>query len=144
MPYGGNPTTDAADAIRVMVGDTDASAPRLDDGTYALIIATESNIYSRARMAAQALAGKYADQFDKRVGDLWRNAKVLYDHYSDLAKIFRMEAKRRIPATPFSGGASVTDVSARNDDDDRVKPSFEVGMQDVFRSTDPNACSSDQ
>lgn len=139
MPYTGNPDTNAADAVRVMVGDTDPAAPKLDDPTYALILATEANVYSRASMAAKALAGKYAVEMDRRVGDLWRNAHVLFDHYTELAKQFRSEAKRRVPAQPFSGGTSVSDVGARNGDGDRMKPSFEVGMQDAYLSTDPNA-----
>lgn len=130
MPWGGAPSTSDADAVRVLVGDTDASAPLLADDTYTLILAQESSLYGRGSLAASMLAGKYATQMTKRIGDFWREAKVLYEHYRDLAAFLRQESSRRTPAIPFSGGTSQDDVDTRNDETDRVKPAFEIGMLD--------------
>lgn len=133
MPWSGNPSTDEADAIRALVGDMVTAAPKLSDDVYVLVIAQESRLYARASLAASALAGKYAVEMTKRIGDLWREAKTLYTHYSDLAKWFRLEAQRRAKAIPFAGGISKADVEAREEDTDRVTPSFRVGMIDSVK-----------
>lgn len=137
MPYGGNPHTTPSDAVRVLVGDTNASAPLLDDNTYTFILAQEPNVYARAALACDALAGKYALQMDKRIGDLWRSAKVQHDHYANLAHMYREEAARRGKPVPFGGGVSVTDYDNRNEETDRVKPRFEVGMLDAIGTSKP-------
>jgi hypothetical protein len=134
LPYGGNPHTDAADAIRVLVGDTNASSELLDDNTYALILATESRLYSRGAMAASMLAGKYAKEMTKRTGDLWREAKVQYDHYRDLAQWLRLEGRTRGIAYPFVGGLTVSDNETRREDSTVEQPKFTVGMMDAAPS----------
>jgi len=131
MPWGNDPIGNPSDAIRALVGDTDAAKPKLTDETYLLIIANETRIYARASMAARALAGKYATEMTKRVGDLWREAKVLFQHYSDLAKDYRHESSRRAIAKPFLGGNDVIDVETRRQDTGVVQPEFEIGMMDA-------------
>lgn len=130
MPWTGNPHTDAADAVRSMVGDTNASSPKLADNAYTMIIAQERRPYARAAMAAAMLAGKYADQMTKRVGDLWREAKVQYQHYRDLAQWYRTENQRRMPAHPFVGGVNVADTETRETDTSIKQPEFTVGIMD--------------
>jgi hypothetical protein len=134
VPYGGNPSTDAADAVRVLVGDTNASSALLDDDTYTLILATETRLYSRSAMAASMLAGKYAKEMTTRTGDLWREAKVRYDHYRDLAQWLRLEGRTRGIAHPFVGGLSVTDNETRREDTTVEQPHFTVGMMDAAPS----------
>jgi hypothetical protein len=130
MPYGGAPSTDAADAVRVLVGDTDASNALLDDDTYTLILATEPWLYPQAALAASMLAGKYAQEMRKRVGSLWRFAEQQYDHYRNLAQYLRQESARRSHGAPFAGGISEADIDERKDDTDRPPAFFELGMQD--------------
>jgi hypothetical protein len=140
MPYGGNPQSSASDAVRAMVGDTDPAAPLLDDNTYVFILATETNEYARASMAAQSLAGKFAQQFNKRIGDFWRDAKPIFEHYAALAKDYRRQARVRINAQPFAGGVNVADVEASRADDTIVQPRFEIGMIDrtAVKTTPPS------
>lgn len=130
MPYTGNPQSSASDAVRAMVGDTDLVTALLDDNTYTFILATETNVYARAAMAAQSLAGKYAQQFNKRIGDFWRDAKPIFEHYAELAKDYRRQARVRIKARPFAGGIDVTEVETWRADDSIIQPRFEVGMID--------------
>lgn len=130
MPYGGNPNTSASDAVRALVGDTDPAASLLDDNTYLMIVATEANLYARASVAASALAGKYALEFNKRISHFWRDAKVLYEHYSALAKLYRRTAKSRIAAHPYAGGTVRADVETAALDQTTVQPRFNVGQID--------------
>lgn len=130
MPYTGNPHTSDADAVRAMVGDTDPARPKLDDKMYVLIVATEPRLYSRSAMAATAIAGLYADQMTKRVGDFWREAKVQFDHYIALAAWLRLESGRRGVAIPFVGGLVISDNEAFEQDDTIVQPNFRIGQQD--------------
>lgn len=145
MPYSGNPTTVPADAVRALVGDTDPANPLLDDPTYAFILTVETNIYARASLAAQSLAGKYAQQFNKRIGDFWRDAKPIFDHYAELSKDFRRQARVRIKAQPFVGGVDKLTVDAERANTSKVQPRFEVGMIDGSAvKTIPPADSCDQ
>lgn len=130
MPYTGLPQSNASDAIRALVGDTDPTTGLLDDNTYLLIVATERNLYARASIAASALAGKYALDFNKRIGHFWRDAKVLYDHFSALAKLYRRTARSRIPAAPYAGGTIRADVEDAAQDSTMVQPTFNVGQID--------------
>lgn len=135
MPWGGNPSTDPADAVRALIGDTDASAPKLSDDTYVLILATEPTLYARAAMAAFALSSIWAEQMTKRVGDLWREAKVVYEHYADLAQKLRLEGARKPTGSVFVGGHSVADNETRDNDTSITQPNFRLGMMDSFRVT---------
>lgn len=140
MAYGGNPSTDTEDAIRALVGDARSTAI-LDSATYTLIAATESNLYAQASLAAIALAGYYAREMNKRVGDLWRDAKVQYDHYQSLSVRFGEMSKRRISGHPFAGGTSEQDIETRREDTDRPESYFKLGMQDsVELPSDRSAC----
>lgn len=130
MPWGDDPANDASDAIRSLVGDTDASNPLLSDNTYLLIISQEASLYARAAAACEAIAGKFGQAKTKRVGDLWYEAKVVYEHYVDLAQKFRLDAARRCRPYAFAGGVSKNDIDNREDDDDRPAPAFRVGMLD--------------
>lgn len=130
MPWGGSPHTDAADAVRALVGDMDAASPRLADNVYTMIIAEEPRLYARAALAAQALAGKYAAEMNRRVGDLWREAKVLFEHYEALSQRYWQASARRSKGLVFVGGLDKTDVETRTEDADQVQPNFKVGMQD--------------
>jgi hypothetical protein len=136
MPYGGNPSTVAADAVRALVGDTDPDSPLLDDDTYTMILAQESNVYLRASLACSALASKWAPQMTHRIGDLWREAKVVYTHFQKQAQWLRLEGQRRGLGHPFAGGANKDDRGTRRDDTDVVQPNFTVGMQDYDGSCD--------
>lgn len=131
MPWTGHPESDAADAIRALVGDMDAANPKLDDGVYDLAIAQEPRLYGRAAFVALALSGKYAHQMTVRVGDLWREAKTLYQHFQDLAQRFLLQNKVRGAGLPFAGGVDVSDVETREQDDTVVQHAFKVGMQDA-------------
>lgn len=130
MPWGGSPSTDESDAIRLLVGDTDAAKPLLSDDAYILIIATEARLYGRAALACETLAGKYATAITRRVGDLWHEAKTRGPHYEALAVRYRLEAARRGKGAPFAGGVNVADVDTRKADDRLVQPFFETGMMD--------------
>lgn len=136
MPWSGNPDVDESDAVRALVGDMDPENPLLEDRVYTMICANESRLYSRGAMAAQMLAGKYARDITTRVGDLWYEAKTRSGHFLDLARRLRIEGQRRAVATPFVGGANVTDKETRAADTSVVQPAFTVGMMDHEPSTE--------
>jgi hypothetical protein len=65
MPWGDQPETDPADAVRSLVGDKDPAAPLLDDHEYAKFLAdAHGNVRRAAHAAALALAGKFARRVD--------------------------------------------------------------------------------
>ena len=135
MPYGSSPSTDAQDAVMLLVGDTDLSDQLLDDDAYTFIIAQEPHVYAQASLACDAIAGKFARFMRKRVGQLWRFAEHQYEHYRDLAQYYRLESARRGRGAPWAGGQSIIDINARRSDSDRPDSYFTLGMMDSRFST---------
>jgi hypothetical protein len=135
MPWGDSPSTSAADAVRAIVGDTDAANPKLPDSVYTFILTQETSVWARAAMAAAMLAGKWAEEMTRRVGDLWREAKVVHDHYMKLAQWLRLESARRGGGLVFVGGVNAADAETRRDDTSQVQPNFSVGMLDSVEVT---------
>ena len=129
MPYGGNPSTDIDDAIRFLVGDTDATDPLLSDDELTFLRDTYGeDPYRVAAEAATSLAGKYSRYADQKVGRVEVDYSQLSQQYRDLAA----ELRRRIgaSATPYAAGISLDDIETEREDDDRPSPIFIIGIHD--------------
>lgn len=118
-------TTTAAgkrDAIRILIGDTDTTDQLLSDEAISFFIGQEPGVYHAGAQAASAIAATFARQADKAVGDLRLSASQQAIAYRELAK----DLKRRAVSTAgiWSGGISIADKQAREDDTDRAFPFF--------------------
>jgi hypothetical protein len=74
-------------------------------------LALNSNIYIAAAMAADALAGKYASQVDKKVGDLSISGSQRAKQWAALAKQLRDAAASNDPTTGAPSACWVGGVS---------------------------------
>ena len=144
MAYGGNPTTDTSDALRVLVQDTSSSTASelLSDTEYDYFSSVTSNIWIAAQLAANTLAARAASSDSagvksKAVGAL----KIEYsaglqdaETYRSLSKKFGRMAAAQI--APFSGGQSISGKVAEEQDTDRVQPAFARGLMDNRNAID--------
>lgn len=143
--YGGDPSSNARDAIRFLVGDTDTNDQLLNDAEIAWInnqvtgsdTATTA-LYESAWRAMVAIASKFSRLADQAVGDLKvdlfqkaTNARAQADELKALAL-----REGNVP-TPYAGGLTVSDKDIDRDNSNMIQPSFVRGQ---FR--DPLAGSS--
>lgn len=116
----------AADAefIRLLLGDTDETAPLLTDRQISLLLGeSEGNRYAAAALGADILAAKYAAATDATLGDVSVSNSQLSTQYSALAVRLRRQALIRTTA-PYAGGISKSDKERQEDNANRVGPAF--------------------
>ena len=143
--YGGDPSSNARDAIRFLVGDTDTNDQLLNDEEIAWVnnqvtgsdTATTA-LYEAAWRSMVAIASKFSRLADQAVGDLKvdlfqkaTNARAQADQLKALAL-----REGNVP-TPYAGGITVSDKDIDRDNSNMIQPSFARGQ---FR--DPLAGSS--
>lgn len=122
MPYGGNPATVPEDQLRFIIGDTNLINPMLSDGEVSWIVSVYASSEEGAAVACDALAGKFAIEVDRSIGQLRISASKRFEHYQLLASELRMRLGLR--AIPWVGGQSVSGKLAVTSILDRVQPSF--------------------
>jgi hypothetical protein len=116
--YSGDPSSNAKDEVRFLVGDTDSTVQEVSDEEIAYIITMHGDPganygnYAAAAVLAQAIASKYAKKADKSVGGLSIQYKQKFDNYMALAQTLR-EFARTGPTgaavgPPVLGGGGVT------------------------------------
>lgn len=116
MSYGGNPSTDSSDAVRLLVGDisTGSSGEYLSDGDYDFFIAQTPTIYAAAALAANTLAMMFGGAsvsslsggyLSKEVGDLKltkADASQFAAQYRALGR--RLDLMGALKTAPVAGG----------------------------------------
>ncbi len=137
MAYGGAPTFDTNDAVRLLVGDisTSTSAEFLADGDYSYFNATAPNTFIAAQLAANSLAALFAGAAssvqERKVGDLVikrSQAGPVAKGYQLLSQKYGRMAAAQI--SPFAGGLSRGGKTAVEGETDRVRPAFLRGLFD--------------
>lgn len=119
-------TCTAADIefVRLLLGDTDETAPLLTDRQITLLLGESvGNRYAAAALGADTLSAKFASATDARLGDVSVSNSQLSEQYSALAVQLRRQATIRTVA-PFAGGVSRSDKERQEDNADRVQPAF--------------------
>lgn len=124
--YTGNPKDSDKDAVRFLIGDTDPETCLVQDEEIEWQLCETPEVRVASAFILDALAAKFSQQTDKKVGDLSESS-------SKKAAAFRARAldiRKSCPAEMFVGGLS---KSAKGDlltDSDRVQPLFTVGDDD--------------
>ena len=127
--YSGDPSASNTDAVRYLVGDIDTTAQLTIDEAIAWEVSQWPNIYLAAASVADSIAALLGRTQGMRADGVT---------YGDAAKEMRERAKtlRAKGSTAgnggsgaagggvFVGGISIADKTAREQDTDRVKPSF--------------------
>lgn len=146
MAYTGNPSTNANDAIRLLIGDvsTSTGSEIFSDAEIDYFNSLKPNAHLSAAAAVISLIGSTRGQnlssvLEKQVGDL----RLKYGTESGgaggslqaKAKQLRLEGVRKVK--PYAGGISEMDKDAAENDPDWNRSAFSVGMFDnpSYRST---------
>lgn len=120
------------DRVRLLVGDTNADAPLLDDGAIAFFLTQGGGVFAAAALAAESLAGRYAGDVTRKVGGTGASisASDRFAHFTALAAQLRASAATAASSTPmpYAGGLSIAEKAAACEDTDLVPPAFRVDL----------------
>jgi len=136
-------STTNATRVRLLVGDTDPTAPlqeRLEDEEITDLLAIYEGYRAAAAGGAEALAAKFARAAtSKKLGQ----AELAWERFKQLTSLAKsLRSTVSLAAVPFAGGISVSQKTSLVQDTDRVTPSFQKGMMDNPSSFDTSASSS--
>lgn len=133
--YSGDPASSPGDATRFWLGDTTETTPQLSDEELAyLLTQAGGKPLQAAILGCYALASKYASQVDFAVEselrvDLSQRAAAYAQRARDLERQAQQPGVAGAWAPqPYAGGVSQGDMQTREQDSDRVPPSFHVGQ----------------
>lgn len=125
--YSGDPSTSTKDAVRFLIGDTNAADPQLQDEeiTYLLNL-YGGNIYTAAIVAARSLASKYSREPDVKIGDYSTSNSQKAKAYLALANELEQTQNKGLlgRVKPYAGGISIADKQQDEQNTDRVLPAF--------------------
>ena len=113
--------------IRLFAQENNSVRQQVTDEEIDFVLGEEANVYMAAARVAELVAGRVGAVASKRVGSL----SITYgsQYYSQLAASLR--ARGSLYQVPTAGGLSKSEKLAEQQDTDRVKPQFEIGMQDI-------------
>lgn len=118
------------DQIRLLIGDTDATDPQLQDEEITFIASQESGIYRGAAQCAFNIAAKYTRQVTRSFGGRSDQLSQLATQYRTLGKeLLAKAAKKRISV--YAGGQSIAEKDSQAKDTDAVQPIF---SKNTFRN----------
>jgi hypothetical protein len=124
--YDGDPSANARDAIRFLVGDTDTNDQLITDAEIAWVNnqvtgsdTATTGLYDAAYRVCLTIASKFSRDADKSVGDLSISANQKAAAYRLQAEeIKRLATREGNVPTPYAGGISIgdKDVDRSNSD----------------------------
>jgi hypothetical protein len=135
--YTGNPASSPKDAVRFWLGDVNDSTPQLSDEEIAYLLSlTNDQPLQAAILGCLELANRYSSQVDFAVEtelrvSLSQRAQAYAQRARDLKEQVTIPGvTATLHPLPYAGGISTADKAAREQDSDRVPPSFWVGMHE--------------
>jgi hypothetical protein len=141
--YGGDPSANARDAIRFLIGDTDTGDQLLLDAEVAWVNnqvtgsdTATTGLYDAAYRCCLMIASKFSRLADKSVGDLRVDMAQKAKSYRDQAAELKSLAQREgLVPTPYAGGMTISDKDIDRENSDMVQPSFWQGQFDDYGTT---------
>ncbi len=134
--YGGDPSANARDAIRFLVGDTDTNDQLLNDAEVAWVNnqvtgsdTAITGLYDAAYRCCLLIASKFSRMADKAVGDLRVDMSQKAKAYRDqAAELKELASREGLVPTPYSGGMTISNKDIDAENSDMVQPSFYQGQ----------------
>lgn len=130
--YGGDPSNNARDLIRFLIGDTIRDRPLFDDKEIDYQISITPNPKMAGYELLMAKARQYARLADVRVGDVSKSFSKLSDQMKLCAEDLKEDALKS--AKPFFGGLTISGKKQLASNSNATQPQFALGMTD-----NPNA-----
>lgn len=118
--------------VRRLLGDVINNDQQLSDEEINFFLTLRSSVHGAAAEAARSLSAQYSRKVDvTSPGPIQTRYSTQAGSYAKLAVSLDQTARDRgAGITPFAGGISITDKISRQQDTDRVQPSFNIGMDD--------------
>lgn len=126
--YGNDPATSAVDAVRFLVGDTNADRPLLDDREVEWAISQFPDQNLAAASLAEHLYGFFASKGDFKVGPINKSYSKVADLFK--AKAEQLRAKACLSAGPSFPATKISTKQVLIDNPDLENSSFPVGLAD--------------
>jgi hypothetical protein len=125
-------STADSDAVRRLLYGGSTRSGTLSTGDIDWFVDNAPNVWLAAAEAASAESSVNLDITSKSVGDLRIEYGDRAANFKGLAAQYRRKGISKV--TPFAGGTSRADKTARESDTDRVQSEVKVGVHD-FEST---------
>lgn len=120
--------TNKKNQVRLLIGDTVATSPQMQDEEIAFALTQRGSIYGAAADICRALSAKLSREADTVDKDLRTMLSTRAKAYASRARDLEIQAKARGGAMPYAGGISIADKIQQETDLDRVQPDFSRGM----------------
>jgi hypothetical protein len=118
--------------VRLLIGDTIAEDPILQDEEVLFALSQSSNLYSVASWCCGVIAAKYAREVTTTIsGTLREQLEQKINHYSQLESKLSKDAKKSGNSLGVrAGGINRVVVDIVENDPTRVEPRFKIGQFD--------------
>jgi len=139
--YGGDPSANARDAIRFLIGDTDTTDQLLSDEEIAWVNSEASGtstgttaLYDAAYRCCLTVASKLAREADKQIGDLSVSMSQRAKAYREQAASLKALSGREggVPI-PYAGGITISDKDIDEENSDIFRTWFSSGQFENVR-----------
>lgn len=132
--YSGNPAHNDVDAVRFLVGDTDALDPVLQDGEIQYLLNEYGAPLNAAIQACETIVARFSRLVDEKVGQVDVKFSQKAKQYTDMAALLRQRLALN-DTTPYAGGLSQSDKRANDANSDRVRPDFTKHMMENHQNS---------
>lgn len=129
--YSGNPSSSDHDAVRFLMGDTDASTPKLADEEVVFLLSEWGDTYLAAAAGADHLAATAASWYTYSGDGTSMSLSEAQAKYQLMGDWLRAQYRRKNRAAPYAGGTDVGDKEAFAADESVVHTDFWLGMHDL-------------
>ena len=139
--YSGDPSANARDAIRFLIGDTDTTDQLLSDEEIAWVNSEASGtstgttaLYDAAYRCCLTIASKLAREADKQIGDLSVSMSQRAKAYREQASSLKERSGREggVPI-PYAGGITISDKEIDEENSDIFRTWFSSGQFENVR-----------
>ena len=113
------------DKVRFRIGDTDSNRALLSDEEIDAVLSSKPAVLPSAIECVEAILAKIARDIDRNAAGITSSRSQAFNHYNDLLRKLRMEMLTE--SEMFVGGLSKATRDSFNQDDDFIKPNFQIG-----------------
>jgi hypothetical protein len=92
-----DPSSSTRDAVRLLVGDTQAADPLLTDEEIAYFVGRDGSVIRAAASSAEAIVSSLARKMTRTVGSISKQEQMKFDHYKDVADRLRGQVDTLLP-----------------------------------------------
>lgn len=128
--------------LRLLLGDTKAVDQQFQDEELSFFLTQTPTKYGAAGMACRALSSKLSREADTVDKDIRTTLSARATAYSRRAMHYE-NMDSALGAVPYAGGMTYSDKGQQSENTDRVRPAFNVEMQENYIPLAPTSNETD-